>query len=409
MNPADPPRRAFLASAFGAPALAAFDADALAQDAGSPTAAESDSLLTPGVAYLNTGSLGPCSRAVLNRTIEEWTAVETNPVAMVYGDGEAHKRTDRVRERAALFLGCEADRLMITRSTTEAMNTVAQGMLLERGDRVLTTDQEHHGGSVCWTYLGRRRGIEIDVVKIAPLDVDAKGIVDRFAAAIRPTTRVISVSHVITTTGLRMPIAELSALARSRGILCVVDGAQAIGNIAIDIKGLGCHAYAASGHKWLRGTKGTGFLFVSPDAGARIEPIQCEAGRRFVTNSIGVGSVPLVAGLGAAIDAMTAMGMAEVERHNLALRTRAWEGLQRMKRVKLASPPPGPHATAMVAFEIPAELDSVAVRLAISQKHGVVLKTVEKHWFNGLRISTHVFNTESDVDRALAAIAAEVG
>ena len=409
MDPAFHRRRLFLASAFGAPALAALDASAYEQTSGAAAVAESDSLLTPGLAYLNTGSLGPCSRAVLNRTIEEWTAVETNPVAMIYEGGAAHKRTDAVLERAGAFLGCDADDLIITRSTTEAMNTVALSTQLERGDRVLTTDQEHHGGSHCWTYLARRRGVEIDVVPITPLDINPKAVVDRFAAAIKPTTKVISVSHVITTTGLRMPIADLSALARSRGILCVVDGAQAIGNIAMDIKALGCHAYAASGHKWLRGPKGTGLLYVSPDAGTRIEPIQREAGRRYVSSSIGVGSAPLVAGLGAAIDAMTTTGMTGVERHNNALRTRAYEGLRKIRNVKLVGPPPGPAASAMVAFEIPAELDSVAVRLAIAQKHRVITKSVEKQWFNGLRLSTHVFNTEMDVDRALAAIAAELG
>ena len=376
---------------------------------GATTAPGSDSLLTPGTVYLNTGSLGPCSRVILNRTIEAWTELETNPVAMTYGDGASHLMSDRVREQAAAFLGCAADDLLITRSTTEGMNTVAQGMLLERGDRILTTDQEHEGGSLCWAYLARRRGVEVDFLPVTPQDVDPQTIVARFAAALKPSTKVISVSHVITTTGLRMPIVELSALARSRGLLCVVDGAQAVGNIAVDVKALGCHAYAASGHKWLRGPKGTGFLYVSPDAGARIEPIQREGGRRFVSTSVGVGSIPLVAGLGAAIEAMTATSMAAVERHNLALRARAYEGLSKLPRVRIASPPKGPHATAMVAFEIPASLDSVAVRLAIARRHGVILKTVEKRWFNGLRISTHIFNTEADVDRALAAIAEEVG
>ena len=133
--------------------------------------------------------------------------------------------------------------------------------------------------------------------------------------------------------------------------------------------------------------------------------------RRAATNgcAVGVGSIPLVAGLGAAIEAMTATSMAAVERHNLTLRARAYEGLSKLPRVRIASPPKGPHATAMVAFEIPASLDSVAVRLAIARRHGVILKTVEKRWFNGLRISTHIFNTEADVDRALAAIAEEVG
>ncbi|MGH9940689.1 MAG: aminotransferase class V-fold PLP-dependent enzyme, partial [Blastocatellia bacterium] len=94
----------------------------------------------------------------------------------------------------------------------------------------------------------------------------------RFAAAITRNTRVISVSHVLTSTGLRMPVAELAALARDRGVLCVVDGAQAVGQIAVNVSALRCHAYAASGHKWLMGPKGTGLLYVSPDAADAIAP-----------------------------------------------------------------------------------------------------------------------------------------
>src|SRR4029079_2413333 len=125
--------------------------------------------------------------------------------------------------------------------------------------RVLTTDVEHEGGSVCWSYLKRRRGISIDVVSIAPGDFGTRAIIGRFEKAITDHTKVISVSHVITSTGLRMPIAEIAALAKSRGVLCVVDGAQAVGGIDVDVKKLGCHAYVATGHKWLMGPKGTGF------------------------------------------------------------------------------------------------------------------------------------------------------
>ncbi len=81
-------------------------------------------------------------------------------------------------------------------------------------------------------------------------------------------------SHVITTTGLRMPIREIAALARSRGVLCVVDGAQALGHVPVDVRALGCDAYAACGHKWLLGPKGTGLLYISKDAEDRIQPVQ---------------------------------------------------------------------------------------------------------------------------------------
>lgn len=257
----------------------------------------SDYLLAPGLTYLNTASLGPTPRAVLNRTLEAWRDLESNPVYMAYGNGPSHVAADRTRVLAADLLGCAADELLITRSTTDAMNSLAHAMRLNRGDRVLITDQEHEGGCVGWQYRARRDGVGIDTVAIAPSDHDPAAIVQRFAAAITRRTRVISVSHVITSTGLRMPIAELAALATRHGLFCIVDGAQAVGQIDVDVKALGCHAYATAGHKWLMGPKGTGLLYVSRDA-AGIELLQWESGRTFITNATGIGSLPLASGLG---------------------------------------------------------------------------------------------------------------
>jgi len=365
--------------------------------------APSEYLLASGLTYLNTASLGPTPRMVLNRTLETWNELESNPVYMAYGDGPVLAEADRTREQAAGLLGCTADEILITRSTTDAMNSLAQGIRLVPGDRVLMTDQEHEGGSVGWQYRSRRDGVHIDVVPVALTDHDPDEIVRRFAAAITPATRVISVSHVISSTGLRMPITEIAALARHRGALCIVDGAQAVGHIDVDVKSLGCHAYATAGHKWLMGPKGTGLLYVSREA-TGIEPVQWEDGRRFIANSTGVGSLPLAVGLGAAIEAMRARRMTAVESHDIALRNRAYAGLKEIPKLEVVSTPPGPLATALVAARLPVDIDSRQVRDILRQRHDVVIKMVEKRWFNGIRLSPHLFNTERDIDVALRAI-----
>jgi selenocysteine lyase/cysteine desulfurase len=374
---------------------------------GAERAADSPYLFAPGLTYLNTASLGPTPRAVLDRTLDAWRELESNPVYMAYGDGPAHVAADRTRALAAALLGCTAHEILITRSTTDAMNSLALNLRLSRGDRVLLTDQEHEGGSVGWQYRARRDEVRIDTVPIAPADHDPAVILQRFAEAIRPQTRVISVSHVIASTGLRMPITEIAALAARHGILCIVDGAQAVGQIDVNVKALGCHAYATAGHKWLMGPKGTGILYVSRDA-AGIELLQWENGRTFVSNSTGIGSLPLASGLGVAIEAMKTTGTAAIERHNMSLRNRAYAGLQAMTPLQIAGPPPGPLATAMVAAMLPSHIDSARVRTVLRDKHGVMIKMVEKRWFNGIRLSPHVFNTETDIDKALEAIRSEL-
>ncbi len=235
-----------------------------------------------------------------------------------------------------------------------------------------------------------------------------KGIVERFDRAIKKETKVISVSHVITSTGLRMPVREIVALAKPRNILTIIDGAQAVGNIDVDVRAIGCDAYAAPGHKWLLAPKGTGFLYVSKTAGGRIKPIEWEDGLRYVVGSSGMGSLPLIVGLGAAIEAARKRGIATSEAQNLRLRNRAYEGLKKIGKVQVVSAAPGPLATALVAFRLPQSLDSRAFRQTMQQKYKLILKQTEKHWFNGMRISPHVFNTEADIDAALKAIASEL-
>lgn len=362
----------------------------------------------PGLIYLNTGSLGPTPRSTLDAVMKAWTELETNPVAMSYGAGAVHALADKTRGAIAGIIGCTADEILLTRSTTNAMTTAGLGIDLDRGDRVLTTDVEHEGGSAVWKHLEKRRGVVIDRVSIPPYDHDVKGIVGRFAAAIRKETKVISVSHVITSTGLRMPVREIVVLAKSRDILTIIDGAQAVGNIEVDVKAIGCDAYAAPGHKWLLAPKGTGFLYINKDSATKIQPVEWTDGKAYVLGSAGMGSLPLIVGLGAAIEAAQKRGIVATEARNLALRNLAYEGLKKIAKAQVVSAPPGPLATALVAFKLPDAIDSSAFRNTMRQKYNLMLKQTEKRWGNGMRISPHVFNTEADIDAALKAIAAEL-
>lgn len=382
-------------------------AAALGTNGYAATADANEYMFQLGLIYLNTGSLGPTPRSILDEVMKAWNQLETNPVAMSYGGG-VHAVADKTRDAVAALIGCTADEVLLTRSTTNAMNIAALGIDLARGDRILTTDVEHEGGSAGWKHLERRQGIGIDRVVIPPEDHDVKGILERFDRAVTKQTRVISVSHVITSTGLKMPVREIVALGKSRNILTIIDGAQAVGNIEVDVRAIGCDAYAAPGHKWLMAPKGTGFLYINKAAASRIRPIEWEDGLRYVVGSAGMGSLPLIVGLGAAVEAAQKRGVAASEARNLRLRNRAYEGLKKIAKVQVVSAPPGPLASALVAFRLPEKVDSSAFRNLMREKHNLVLKQTEKRWFNGMRISPHVFNTETDIDAALKAIASEL-
>jgi selenocysteine lyase/cysteine desulfurase len=116
-----------------------------------------------------------------------------------------------------------------------------------------------------------------------------------------------------------------------------------------------------------------------------------------------------VIGLGAAIERMQDIGMTAVERHDLALRNRAYEQLTQIRKLRILSSPPGPSATAIVACVLPDNIDSMTLRDALLAKYGIIVKMSEKRHFNGFRLSPHILNSEAHVDAALKALRAEVG
>lgn len=408
-------RRHFLASLAALSAAGLASRELLAQpgpeDSSGSAAARGlarpgDFGFAPGLVYLQTGSLGPTPRPVMDRAIAAWRALETNPAALAYGAQE--KAMDEVRAHAAGFIGCATDELVLTTCTTEGINAVAQGLTYWPGDRVLTSDQEHPGGRVGWDYVARRHGVALDVVAIAPGENDAQAIVDRFERQITPRTRVLSFSHVLSSTGLRMPVAELSALARRHGCLAVVDGAQAVGGIAVDVKALGCHAYATSGHKWLLGPPGTGLLYLSAELGITVDPVKLQSGRGAYTASTGVCNIMGVLGAGAAIEYIGAIGIGKVESHNLALRERLRAALAGVPALRVVSPSRGDLASPLLSFALPASVESGALHARLLARHRIETKVVPGNWFNGTRISTHLFNTEREVDTLVSALKEEL-
>lgn len=365
-----------------------------------------DFTLDAGLTYLQTGSLGPSPRPVMQAVIDAWKELERNPV--FYGYGPHEQAMEVVRAKAATFIGCTTDELVITNSTTEGMNWVADGLTFAPGDHILTTDQEHPGGRVCWDHVARRKGVVLDVVPIATDDHDPAAIVERFAQRITPRTRALSFSHLLSSTGLRMPVAALSALARSRGCLSIVDGAQAVGGVDVNVRALGCDVYTTSGHKWLLAPKGTGLLYLNASLGTTIDPIALQSGRQVYSASSGVCSLPSVHGLGAAIDYINRIGIAKVEAHNLGLREQLVAGLRRVAKVRLVSASAGPMASPLVSYVLPDAVRSHDLYQRLMTTHRVMVKVVPGQWFNGHRISTHLFNTAADVERLLAALRREL-
>jgi len=273
-----------------------------------PGETKGDYLFTDGLIYMNTGTLGPCRRETINESLKMWEELESLPVKF-YGKFGAESLAEKTRGIAAGLLGCDISEILITNSTTSGMNAIAQGLRLRAGDRILTTDQEHGGGLLCWNYFAKHYGVIVDKISIPPGENNAELILKKVKDNLIKKTKLISVSHVFSSTGLRMPIAEISKLARENGALCIVDGAQAAGAINVNVKQLGCHAYATSGHKWLMGPKGTGLLYLSKDAQETIRPMQFEESHNTYNDGNGVVNLACILGLGKAIEYLQSVGI----------------------------------------------------------------------------------------------------
>ncbi|MDB5198524.1 MAG: hypothetical protein JWO92_487 [Chitinophagaceae bacterium] len=360
---------------------------------------KSEYLFADGLTYLNTGTLGPCRRDTIEVSKKAWEELESLPVKF-YGKFGAESLAEKTRTIAARFLGCDIGEILITTSTTNGMNAIAQGLRLKAGDRILTTDQEHGGGLLCWNYFAKYYGVIIDMIIIPPGENNAEAILNRIKDSIKKETKLISVSHIFSATGLRMPIAEISSLARSKGILCIVDGAQAAGAIKVNVKELGCDAYATSGHKWLMGPKGTGLLYLSKDVQNIIKPIQFEESYDTYNDGNGVVNLACILGLGKAIEYLESVGITKVEEHNMSLRNRLYERLSSIPKLKIMSPTAGPLASPMLACLIPDSIERTSFVRMLLDKHKLSIRPTHKQWFNGIRFSCHIFNTVKEVDFA---------
>lgn len=361
---------------------------------------EGEYFFSEGLTYLNTGTLGPCRRETVEAVLKMWQELESLPVKF-YGNFGAEKLAEKTRGIASKFLGCDISEMLITNSTTSGMNAVAQGLQLKAGDRILTTDQEHGGGLLCWNYFAKYYGVIVDKINIPWGENSSELILQRIKSALRKKTKLISVSHILSSTGLRMPIAEISALARANGTLCIVDGAQAAGAIRVNVKELGCHAYATSGHKWLMGPKGTGLLYLSKEAQDIIRPMQFEESYNTYNDSNGVVNLASILGLGNAIEYIESVGINKIEEHNLALRNRLYGKLKDLSNATILSPSEGTLSSPMLTLQLKDTFEKTSFVKMLLDKYKLSIRATHKEFgFNGIRFSVHIFNTESEIDFA---------
>ena len=366
--------------------------------------------------YMNTGWSGPPPRraaeAMKARTDLE---MERGPTtADVYESGGQIQAA--ARSAAARLLNAPLDSVLVTRNTTEGLNIVMSGLDWREGDEIITCNLEH--GSVLSPsfHAGLRYGVKVKVVSLEPHD-SWDTIVEKFEAAFTANTRMVFVSHIQYSTGLRMPAKRLAALARERGALIMLDGAQTGGHIHLDMAEGGFDFYSIPGQKWVLGYEGVGALYIRPGLVEQVHPAHT-GGRAMLhtddpaefqpdTGSIekflgGSGSVPLQAAFVEAANFIDEVGIKNIEERNLDLADRFKAQLAEMSGVRVIAPMERRQSSGLVSFAVAGHSpDAVVARLW--NNHRIVVRQVG--YPQGIRASLHFFNTEEEVDRLAQAVA----
>lgn len=365
--------------------------------------------------YLNSGWSGPSPK----RVIEAVTARlvfenEEGPTSRPILDSR-NEIKDKARQAFARLLGATAEEIVLTDNTTDGLNIVLNGLPWRAGDQLVTTSLEHGSGLVPSYYLARRRGVEVRIVELSAGD-DAERVLAKFHKAITSRTKLLVISHIMYRNGLALPLKEIQQLAHSAGARVLVDAAQSMGHIPLDMDGMECDYYAAPAHKWLLGPDGVGALYIRKELIPEVEPAKMAGAAALSYDTQGnmepnvetvrkyeltTQSAPLLAGATAAADLFQEMGMEVVWDRIKYLSARLRESLLKLPTVSLTSPLNGALASGLVSFCIEGR-DPRETTEALWQRYRIVARSVNEP--PGVRFSVHCFNTEEEMDRTAEAV-----
>jgi isopenicillin-N epimerase len=359
-------------------------------------------LLDPEIVFLNHGSFGACPRPVFAEYQRFQLELEREPVEFLGLKRRFPELIGAARERLAAYVGASASDLVLVPNATTAVNAVARSLDLQPGDEIVATTHEYGGNDLLWRYTCEHRG-----ARYVEVDTTPASAVDDLLGAITPRTRALFFSHIASPTALRFPAEELCARAREAGVLSIVDGAHAPGQIGLDLASLGADFYSGNCHKWLCSPKGAGFLHVRAEAQPLLEPRTVSwdwAAEEWATRHRWAGTRDPSAHLAvpAAIDFQAEHGWDAVRArcHGLAARA-ARELADRFGMEPCAAS--DDEFVQMVSLTLPpVDAEELGRRLFHERR----IEVIAQDWRNQptLRISFQGYNDENDLDLLVEAL-----
>ena len=368
--------------------------------------------LKEGQPYFNNGTMGPTPGYVLDKMIHHMMHYNTEAATIDYKDGSGPELLSgyfpyiELREKLGKIVNCDYKELSIIQNATIGMNLVGHGLDLKAGDELINTNQEHGGGFGVWQLLAKRYGcIYKQAIMPEPAN-DPKEIVDAIFKQVTSKTKVIAVPHIISGFGTVMPVKAICTEAKKRGIFTVLDGAQCVGHVKVDVKDIGCDAYYSSLHKWLLAPPGSGLLYINKAVVGNIWSTlasynwdnQEDHGFRLMQN--GTGSPYLITGYDAAVDFYNTIGedrwLGRIKELGMYLRN----GLKEIPSVTIHSSTNEDMAAGITTYAVKG-ISGPDLQNTMWEKERLQPRSVGQ---DVIRHSVHIYNSKEEIDKALQVI-----
>jgi selenocysteine lyase/cysteine desulfurase len=353
---------------------------------------------------MNAANLCP-SPTVVNDRVAEFIKAMSKDVSFQYRAQFAELRKKSIRELAQ-FVSADVEEIGITRNTSEANCNIVHGLDLKPGDEVIVWDQNHPSNRESWMNQAKRTGFTVTKVSVPAQPTSTKDLIEPFLKAISPNTRLISFSHISNLSGIALLAREICQAAKAKGVMTLVDGAQSLGAVALDLHDIGCTFYTASTHKWLMGPFENGIIYVNKDSFHKIWPNIIGAGWKESTTVdenlcvLGQRNEPSPAAIPEAIKFHQMIGTERIQKRIVQLNSYLKKKITEMiPKVAFVTPIAPELSAGIVIINLPGkEIHEVADKLYHS--FGIAAAPA-----GGIRLSPHIYNTMKDIDYVVKGLA----
>jgi isopenicillin-N epimerase len=371
-------------------------------------------LLRPDIVFLNHGSFGATPIPVFEEYQQWQRRLESQPVEFLIS--QLPDLLETARQKLGDYVNADKDDLVHIPNATFGVNVVANSLELRPGDEVLTTDHEYGACDNIWRYLSGKRGFKYVQQPISiPLST-AGEIAEQFWQGVTEHTKAIFISHITSSTACLFPVVEICARARKAGILTIVDGAHALGQIDLDLGEIGADFYLANEHKWLSAPKGSAFIHTRREKQHLIEPLVVGWGwgenRTFTYGSdyldnlqwLGTNDLSAYLAVPAAIDFQAQHEWTAVRQRCHALVRQAMHRVCDLTGLASIYPGEGEFYQQMAVAPLPAIADLQGFKAKLYDKYRVEIPCTEWNGCQSIRISVQGYNSQEDIDALLIAL-----